>query len=61
MTLQRGSIRLYDRLKSPTGVKWRVIKIWTRGTGGALWYKVESERGRIQNKMFYEIEDWTRR
>jgi hypothetical protein len=58
--LERGSVRRHDRLVSPTGTRWTVIKTWTRGHGGEIWYKVQSERGRIQNKMFFEIEDWNR-
>lgn len=58
MPIEEYRIPLHARLVSPTGTKWRVIKKWSF-PGNAVWFKIESEGGRIQNKMRFEFEGWT--
>jgi len=45
-------------LQSPAGTVWTVTKRWTRGWGGEVWYKMQSEGGRIRNMLPYEFADW---
>jgi hypothetical protein len=54
--MEERVIKRFTRLRSPSGTRWTVIKKWSYP--GVVWYKVQSDAGRIQNKLLFEMEDW---
>jgi hypothetical protein len=49
-----------QQIRSPYGTVWTVVKRWTRGHGGEVWCKIQSERGAVRNILPYEVEGWER-
>lgn len=52
--LRKGQVIL-----APNDKPWTIIRRWTRGHGGEVWTAIQSEGGRIMNKLSYELEDWS--